>query len=329
MKKRLIRVDSKPICFCVPGVMCFLTLFAMVLSVRNDIFRDPMYMVRIIDLISLIFLTLLSWYLFSRESAIGELGYFALFLFNFFIAVFFSTLTGSIYGLPGHSRSITVLSELDYFFSATFFLTLWLYQKRFLEETVITRAVTVLISMGVIIYCVVIIINRFRPVLFLVTDEGLYSDAIEDHISILIDLFCLIALSVATLFSRLSRTRKLSFICCIFSPVLFSMLSLNLDVLSRYVSVWGLLTIVFMMPICLMFFNANDELEKDNLRYEKEQVQLQVSAMISQMQPHFLYNSLSVIAALCEEDPGLAAKATNAFSDYLRENMLRRISFRD
>ena len=43
--------------------------------------------------------------------------------------------------------------------------------------------------------------------------------------------------------------------------------------------------------------------------------------MISQMQPHFLYNSLSVISALCEEDPGLAAKATNAFSDYLRENI--------
>jgi sensor histidine kinase YesM len=43
--------------------------------------------------------------------------------------------------------------------------------------------------------------------------------------------------------------------------------------------------------------------------------------MTSQMQPHFLYNSLAVIAALCEENPALAAKATNAFSDYLRENI--------
>ena len=83
------------------------------------------------------------------------------------------------------------------------------------------------------------------------------------------------------------------------------MLSLNLDILNKYVSVWGLATVVFMMPVCLMFFNVNDELEKDNLRYEKEQVQLQVSAMISQMQPHFLYNSLAVIEALCEEDPRL------------------------
>ncbi|MBR1634298.1 MAG: histidine kinase, partial [Lachnospiraceae bacterium] len=148
-----------------------------------------------------------------------------------------------------------------------------------------------------------------------------YSDAVTDYISVIIDLFCLVSLLAATLFSKLSSTRKLSFICCIFSPLLFTVLSINMDVLSKYSSVWGLLTLVFMMPICLMFFNANDELEKDNLRYEKEQVQLQVSAMISQMQPHFLYNSLSVIAALCEEDPRLAAEAANAFSDYLRENI--------
>ncbi|MBO6146926.1 MAG: hypothetical protein J6O70_05050, partial [Lachnospiraceae bacterium] len=195
------------------------------------------------------------------------MGYFTLFLFNLFVAVFFVALTGSVYGMPEHSRSLAVLTGLSYFFSATFFLTLWLYQKRFLEETAITRTVTVLISVGVIIYFAAILVNIFKPVLFLVTDGGIYSDDIEDYISIILDMFFLIALSAATLFSKLSKTRKLSFICCIFSPVLFSMLSLNMDILSRYVSVWGLMTTVFMMPVCLLFFNANDELEKDNLRY--------------------------------------------------------------
>ncbi len=321
MKIRLIKIDNKTIRSLAPVVMFFLTLFAITVSVKNDIFRDSMYMVRIVDLISLFFLTFLSGYLCFKDSRIGAMGYFTLFLFNLFIAVFFSALTGSVYGMPEHSRSIAVLTGFNYFFSMTFFLTLWLYQKRFLEETAVTRMVTVLISVGVIIYFAAILVNIFRPVLFLVTDGGIYSDDIEDYISIILDLFFLIALSAATLFSKLSKTRKLSFICCIFSPVLFSMLSLNMDILSRYVSVWGLVTLVFMMPICLIFFGANDELEKDNLRYEKEQVKLQVSAMISQMQPHFLYNSLAVIEALCEEDPGLAAKAIGEFSEYLRENI--------
>lgn len=321
MKMRLIRIDNKTICALVSGVMCLLTIFAVAVSVKNDIFRDSMYTVRIVDLISLVFLTFMSGYLCFKDSYTGAMGYFTLFLFNLFVAVFFVALTGSVYGMPEHSRSLAVLTGLSYFFSATFFLTLWLYQKRFLEETAITRMVTVLISVGVIIYLAAILVNIFRPVLFLVTDGGIYSDDIEDYISIILDLFFLIALSAATLFSKLSRTRKLSFICCIFSPVLFSMLSLNMDILSRYVSVWGLMTTVFMMPVCLLFFNANDELEKDNLRYEKEQVKLQVSAMISQMQPHFLYNSLAVIEALCEEDPGLAARAIGEFSEYLRENI--------
>ena len=75
------------------------------------------------------------------------------------------------------------------------------------------------------------------------------------------------------------------------------------------------------LPLFLIFFGLHDELENDILRHEKEQARLQLSAMISQMQPHFLYNSLAVIEALCEEDPKLAAQATNEFSNYLRENL--------
>ena len=107
MKIRLIKFDNKTICSVVSLVMCLLTLFAIAVSVRNDIFRDSMYMVRIIDLISLLFLTLLSGYLCFKDSRIGAMGYFTLFLFNLFIAVFFSALTGSVYGC----RSIAVLSQ--------------------------------------------------------------------------------------------------------------------------------------------------------------------------------------------------------------------------
>ena len=189
MKMRLIKIDNKTICSLVFGVMCLLTIFAITVSVKNDIFRDSMYMGRIVDLISLFFLTFLSGYLYFKDSFLGAMGYFTLFLFNLFIAVFFSALTGSVYGMPEHSRFIAVLTGIDYFFSMTFFLTLWLYQKRFLEETAITRMVTVLISVGVIIYFAAILVNIFRPVLFLVTDGGIYSDDIEDYISIILDFF--------------------------------------------------------------------------------------------------------------------------------------------
>lgn len=43
--------------------------------------------------------------------------------------------------------------------------------------------------------------------------------------------------------------------------------------------------------------------------------------MMSQIQPHFLYNALSSIAFLCTEDPEEAERATNEFSNYLRGNL--------
>ena len=113
---QFIKIDNKKIGSLVSGCLCLLTLFAVAVSVKNDIFRDSMYMVRIADLIGLVFLTFLSGYLCFKDSRIGAMGYFTLFLFNLFIAVFFSALTGSVYGMPEHSRFIAVLTGIDYFF---------------------------------------------------------------------------------------------------------------------------------------------------------------------------------------------------------------------
>jgi hypothetical protein len=46
-----------------------------------------------------------------------------------------------------------------------------------------------------------------------------------------------------------------------------------------------------------------------------------ITVMISQIQPHFLYNSLNTIAELCVVDPRRAEKATIDFARYLRGNM--------
>ncbi len=54
---------------------------------------------------------------------------------------------------------------------------------------------------------------------------------------------------------------------------------------------------------------------------ERALVDSQIAIMMSQIKPHFLYNSLTAIAQLCEDNPSAAKQATIAFSDYLRNNM--------
>ena len=57
---------------------------------------------------------------------------------------------------------------------------------------------------------------------------------------------------------------------------------------------------------------------------EEKEIKLReqrVSLMLSQIQPHFLYNTLNTITALCRVNPKLAEETTVKFSRYLRENM--------
>lgn len=54
---------------------------------------------------------------------------------------------------------------------------------------------------------------------------------------------------------------------------------------------------------------------------ETELKDTSIAVMISQIQPHFLYNSLNSIAELCVVDPSRAEKATIEFARYLRGNM--------
>lgn len=54
---------------------------------------------------------------------------------------------------------------------------------------------------------------------------------------------------------------------------------------------------------------------------ETENTEMRMSLMLSQIQPHFLYNSLSVIQNLCHGKAPEAETATARFSRYLRHNM--------
>ena len=46
-----------------------------------------------------------------------------------------------------------------------------------------------------------------------------------------------------------------------------------------------------------------------------------IQIMMTQIQPHFLYNTLSTIQVLCSVDPQRAAEITGKFSAYLRQNL--------
>lgn len=78
----------------------------------------------------------------------------------------------------------------------------------------------------------------------------------------------------------------------------------------------------------MALYALNEQLDSRNHQLdiqlqEKEQQLLQsrISILLSQIQPHFLYNTLTVICGLCDESPKEAKKVTADFADYLRHNL--------
>lgn len=63
-----------------------------------------------------------------------------------------------------------------------------------------------------------------------------------------------------------------------------------------------------------------EQLEKEKITLDAELARSRISTMMSQIHPHFIYNTLGSIEQLCELDPPKAAKLVHDFSKYLRGN---------
>lgn len=85
-------------------------------------------------------------------------------------------------------------------------------------------------------------------------------------------------------------------------------------------SVFGLMFVV-VLSYGIYTVISNHRVSVKSKEMEAELKDKSIAVMISQIQPHFLYNSLNSIAELCVVDPKRAEKATINFSRYLRGNM--------
>ena len=136
---------------------------------------------------------------------------------------------------------------------------------------------------------------------------------------------CTVVITVMLIVEGRSN-RQMIFFLASWTPLT---LSIILDVANRCFSFTDIHFYIFGSAITMLYqiFRLIRDLKKqykETIRYQQMQKELyeaKVSIMVSQIQPHFLYNSLSSIAMLCKLDPDTAQKATITFTKYLRGNM--------
>ena len=109
-----------------------------------------------------------------------------------------------------------------------------------------------------------------------------------------------------------------------------SMLGVCIDFYGETFALWESLIvskiIYGVMLVIVIAFGINSIINNYKIAVRTKDMETElkdksIAVMISQIQPHFLYNSLNSIAELCVVDPKRAEKATINFSRYLRGNM--------
>lgn len=75
------------------------------------------------------------------------------------------------------------------------------------------------------------------------------------------------------------------------------------------------------LGLLILFINIYSDKDLKIAEQDKALTESKMRVMLSQIQPHFMYNSLNSIYYLIEKDPELAQKSLSTFSDYLRSNI--------
>jgi sensor histidine kinase YesM len=70
------------------------------------------------------------------------------------------------------------------------------------------------------------------------------------------------------------------------------------------------------------FFEKSRNEEIKNLRWEAMKSEIELNNLKSQLNPHFMFNSMNSIRALIDENPGLAKEAVTKLSNILRNTLL-------
>lgn len=159
------------------------------------------------------------------------------------------------------------------------------------------------------------VISPFTDSIFYVSDRG-YQRGSLFIISQLIPLFCYILFTVLVIVyrKRLNWREVVFFLLYIFVPLGGGAIQMFLR---------GVAVVNIGVALALLFILVNIQFEHEiTLRkQEKKLAELRIDIMLSQIQPHFLYNVLTGIRTLCEMDPIRAGESIVTFSKFLRANM--------
>lgn len=201
-----------------------------------------------------------------------------------------------------------IFNNLEVFFLFLYMLAYCEIDKKIKQKLQITN----FILLG--IFVVLDIINIFTKIFFFAKGGKYYrSDTMiisQGYQFVMLGIVFFVAL----LNKRLLRREKAAFFIYCFFPLVAIILQ---NIFKGYAIAY--LSIILTTEVLFFFLNVQRNMQ---LIEEQEKAKdARIRVMMSQIQPHFIYNSLSSISTLISLDPKKAQESLDDFTEYLRHNI--------
>ncbi len=191
------------------------------------------------------------------------------------------------------------------------------------NEANVTRRPIAISCVICVVYLTLYVLNVFFPFFYYIDAQNIYHRASLYPVTFLPG-FANIVLALYLLFRYKNRIEKNQFNLSIF----YLFIPLPLFAIQMFIYGLNLIHFVSMiiMIVIFIFFQVDQahksiEIEKALIEKELALSESKNSLILSQIQPHFLYNALTSIYSLCDIKPDEAKNAISDFSTYLRGNL--------
>lgn len=180
----------------------------------------------------------------------------------------------------------------------------------------------VIVSAACAVVLLLVFVSMFNGMLFSIDENGMYHDGYAYFLVDAVDIFSLIMLMLMIIYysRHLGTKGTLTLLSFVAFPAVAMFALPYWNPTPLYLATT--LSLIFIY----LFFHVDmtRQLAENEIKLaekEKELAESRISIMLSQLQPHFMYNMLNSIYYLCGSNPGTARAAIDKFADYLRNNM--------
>ncbi len=231
---------------------------------------------------------------------------FSLFCFLFAVGNALTDQRPLLLFLPDISFTL-VFKMKDFFLSANFIMVIWIFHR--FKNTLLTPLPARIITYGYSGYLIAVILLPIHVYYKI------------HQIVMICNTVILLILLVRVVLLYIRKSEGLLLFVAVLSINLYSadaiLFSLGQRTSSSFTQVYIMIfAIAMMLLLSMQYFTAIGKLQNSVLRAQEAEI----AFLRAQINPHFLYNTLNSIAALCQEAPDKAENVVVELSRYLRRS---------